>query len=697
MKRLLQQAGEEAPNSGAGGSYSTASPQHQQPGIKALSQKEREAIDAWRTHVEMGHYPYRRDCGVCVEAMGRDRPRKRMKGPEPFTLSLDVAGPFVPGKDQMEIKPKYFVVATMTIPMLGSKPMVESLRKLAGDDQPLEVPEPPVEDPQKEWDEFVEQHEQERRDKAAESSKAEADAPKPDEKPSGEDKPAEDADDKDDPFKLVGRQDQDVTLTDAQIKELDAANQRWKEFMAGNVERPVKTLTLAIPTKSKKSSDVVKATAQAVARPRALHIPINRVHTDRGKEFIGGTFRSWLAQRDYFHTTTAGDEPSSNSRAESEINVIKCRARVLMKSAQCDSTMWPLAVRHASEERFRRQLQACGVPTPALPFGVRAVAKQKSWQHRYEAWRNPMTAVRVWGPAWDMSMTSRGYFLEVLETGKMMRSTVVVVPKASPMIVDDLSGDKIEDPPSQPEDEVASVSYAPSVADGAGNNSGPPGDEVLDLAIADDEGQAVLVEPTAIELELAPPEPTDMGIPVHDPPLRRMTGKQPPRPHERWNPPILRKIGGEWNTGEQPCEAAAEEIYQVNYQAEKEDELRVLEHSGLAKWAREERLIATDSAAFSTLVLVEDAMTRLENQLEKDARMRKVTVDEMQEEEILQTRVVPLDEVRQDLAGWKDAFQKEYDSLLAGPVGPITDDELQKLEAKGEKIEILPAKKSYSW
>ena len=76
------------------------------------------------------------------EAKGKDRPRRRIKAPEPFTLSLDVGGPFVKGQDQIQYHdPRYFMVAVVTIPMAGDRPMVEGLRRLAGDEEPMaEIP-----------------------------------------------------------------------------------------------------------------------------------------------------------------------------------------------------------------------------------------------------------------------------------------------------------------------------------------------------------------------------------------------------------------------------------------------------------------------------------------------------------------------------------------------------------------------------
>jgi len=236
--------------------------------------------------------------------------------------------------------------------------------------------------------------------------------------------------------------------------------------MADAEHQPVKSLTMALPIKSRRASDVIKATARVVARLRSLNIPIVRVHTDRAQEFCGRDFQAWLRARDLWHTTTAGDEPSTNARAENELKILKGRARTLMKSAQCDVTQWPLAIRYASEERFRRQLQECGVPTPAiLPFGVKAYAKQKAWQNKHAMWRSPMTQVRVWGPACDMSMTSRGYFVEIGNTNKYMRSTIVVVPTHAPCIAD--TQHATADEQLQPEEAEHMYEYSPSLWDEA--------------------------------------------------------------------------------------------------------------------------------------------------------------------------------------------------------------------------------------
>lgn len=63
-------------------------------------------------------------------------------------------------------------------------------------------------------------------------------------------------------------------------------------------------------------------------------------------------------------TFSAGDEPTGNSRIEREIGVIKGRTRILLKSSHAPINYWPLAARHALEERCRHQLWSLGIKSP---------------------------------------------------------------------------------------------------------------------------------------------------------------------------------------------------------------------------------------------------------------------------------------------------------------------------------------------
>ena len=104
------------------------------PSVRALTAQERKDVESWKRHCEAGHLPFRRDCGTCLEAAGKDRPRRRVQCPESSCMAIDLSGPFPEGKDQFGPKPRYIMVATITIPVgkdVGEElPMVEGLRAL---------------------------------------------------------------------------------------------------------------------------------------------------------------------------------------------------------------------------------------------------------------------------------------------------------------------------------------------------------------------------------------------------------------------------------------------------------------------------------------------------------------------------------------------------------------------------------------
>ena len=66
------------------------------PAVKTVNLPKKE-MEPWRRHFAAGHIPYRKDCGVCVQAAGRRRARRKVLHPEAFCLSIDTAGPFCTG------------------------------------------------------------------------------------------------------------------------------------------------------------------------------------------------------------------------------------------------------------------------------------------------------------------------------------------------------------------------------------------------------------------------------------------------------------------------------------------------------------------------------------------------------------------------------------------------------------------------
>ena len=97
-------------------------------------------------------------------------------------------------------------------------------------------------------------------------------------------------------------------------------------------------------------------------------------------------------------------------------------------------------------------------------------------------------------------------------------------------------------------------------------------------------------------------------------------------------------------------------------------------------------------AEIETVMKVAEEVKALEAKLwyEDNVKMRKLEADA--ELEVLQTRTVPLEEIRRDLQGWAEAFRKEVDMLTAGPVSRITKQEYQQLCSQGIPMETLPTK-----
>lgn len=221
---------------------------------------------------------------------GAQPSHKKIQAPEPFCLSLDITGPFKPGVDQVLKAPRYFLVGTYTVPVDASaNALVEGIKDLGGtvtaaDDQLEHVfPNPSPSG----LDEAPEMN--------AQAEVAD---------PLAEDQPE------------LG----EIPLTEAEVSKYDMLSQKWKEHIEALSSVEVRTLTMAIPLKSRQAKEVVSQVSLLYCRLRSLNLPVYRVHVDRAKEFIGQEFQQWLSHRDLWLTTTAADEPQSNGRAEAAVH-----------------------------------------------------------------------------------------------------------------------------------------------------------------------------------------------------------------------------------------------------------------------------------------------------------------------------------------------------------------------------------------
>ena len=326
------------------------------PQLCRLQPSEIEELKGWEEHVMRGHCPYRRDCAVCVEARGRDKQRRRQVCPDSFTMSLDISGPYEPGFDQHVNRPRYYMTAVVTIPKVGDNPLVEGLRDLGVKVQ-----------------ETTSHHEEDKlapRIAMVKTSTLNANRGEPPQLQAGGEAPNSwrggsspaalpQPPSEDDVFPKE-QEEKQVELLVTEVKEADALDRQWAECIQGKPRVEVENLSQSIPLRSRGVKDVIHAAALMYTGFRSLNIPINRVHTDRAKEFLSRDFRQWILARDVRQSTTAGDEAAANGRVESELGIIRGDARSLLKSSGLALSYWPMAIRAASEARFRSQLRSMG-------------------------------------------------------------------------------------------------------------------------------------------------------------------------------------------------------------------------------------------------------------------------------------------------------------------------------------------------
>ena len=641
------------------------------PGMRALTAAE---LHDWRQHVANEHQPSRTDCAICLQNLGRDRPHRRIAHPSSYTLNVDIAGPFAGGKDQLETLPRYMIVGVFTVPLQDGTPLAEKLRAYGA------KVESNIKDQEKEDPDFL-WGEQEEKDVV-------------------------------DPFSH-SRQDPEHPLTEAEIKLCDARDQEWKEMIQDLQDVQVCNLTLAAPLRSRHASEVQKALTYFYCKLRALGLPVLRLHSDRAKEFVSKNLAQWMRDHNVLHTTSSGDESQGSARAEREIGFLKGRVRLLLNASKSPSHYWPLALRHAAEARYRSQMSQLGVPLPRLiPFGTQAMAKFKRWHHvkDKDTWEHPMQRVTVYGPAMDMSSSSRGYYIE--SNGRWMRSTVVLETK-NPERVEQGQSDHQE---AQLEDRCDAAldggiedyeSYIAPMNEFEDLQEGPEGRVLPEVLQVDDEPVEALTKRRLIGKQ---PPPVAYGDQQQSP-------IENPRMASQHEEPLFRVLrsGGECtlqdlvnetgldsgeeedvNWGEhmgtmeewydkegcrwkdlQPQQDGVEEISTLHRQVQA---VELLQQSEMRKLCREE-VGRMDSVTQGKIVL------KLEEECEElEARLKMM---QLEEKEVFTSRTVALEEVRSNLDEWIPSLQAEYQSLLSyEAIQPISVMEYQKLHQSVEVTTI---------
>eukprot|EP00439_Symbiodinium_sp_Y106_P056472 s367_g7.t3 len=131
---------------------------------------------------------------------------------------------------------------------------------------------------------------------------------------------------------------------------------------------------LASPLRTRTTKDVLYAAQDLYLRLKAQGCPVARVHSDRARELRSEPLKRWLASRGTYTTYTEGQSPQSNGWAESAVRFVKSNTKRLLKMANLDGRMWPMALQYSMWSQMQKQLYPDKV---LIPFGTRVHVKKK--------------------------------------------------------------------------------------------------------------------------------------------------------------------------------------------------------------------------------------------------------------------------------------------------------------------------------
>ena len=276
---------------------------------------------AWQAHLQNDHVPYRADCSTCLLAAATGHRHRRVKHPCPFSLALDIAGPFkTEGRDFDESRYRYLLVGAYRLPVQFCK-------------------DPSVKD-----------------DEVPEDKPLEGDGV------SGPDPFELEADDWQDP-EYIPDFEEEVAHEEPQEESGDAEPSEDKDELEEKVKELTKplelrTLHMVQPLLSRKGPEVLQAVQQFKVQLGRRRLPLHVVHSDRAKEFQTRAMKAWMADQGIHHSRSSGSEPAGNSTAELGVRWVKARTRALLTDVHAKE--WPLAAQHAAQKQWNEKLPPTG-------------------------------------------------------------------------------------------------------------------------------------------------------------------------------------------------------------------------------------------------------------------------------------------------------------------------------------------------
>jgi hypothetical protein len=136
-------------------------------------------------------------------------------------------------------------------------------------------------------------------------------------------------------------------------------------------------LRFGFPVEKKSTQSLLQVLQYLVMKLRNHGLEVNRIHCDRGSEYISRATQNWMLQHDIMPTYSVIEDHKGNGPGEHAVAWLKGRARTLLQSTKLPTKLWPLAINHVTELEFRRVGLHMDDQYKDIKFGQLVMAKTK--------------------------------------------------------------------------------------------------------------------------------------------------------------------------------------------------------------------------------------------------------------------------------------------------------------------------------
>ena len=403
----------------------------------------------WAQHVACGHWPPSRLCRDCVLGSAAQRPHRRVSAPQAYTLGLDLPGPYKRSQDELSQRRRYLLTAVYTVPVdVNGRPLLAESQSPDKSGLGAQGQVGPTNKPSHE----------------SSSGRAEGDEPlgdgdRPvDEPRRGELAPGEAQETNDDYYDWVDRIGDELLGSGEGLHEPrsgdasglpeplggvfeegdDEIPLRELEEWFGGAPRPHESLkkgdekdevcddpefirmvelVFVEPLDSKSPGEVAGALGRILAQLAVLQLPVVRVHTDAGSEFMSLPFRRFVDSKGLLHTAAAPQDHNANGRVENVVRRLKQQIRTVILANGHDASRWAVAGKAVAAMWRSQTLTKLGWPQPTIvPYGAETQILTRTWHRRRQSeWKPRAEDAVVLCPA---SMIKHGY---VVLAGGMLK------------------------------------------------------------------------------------------------------------------------------------------------------------------------------------------------------------------------------------------------------------------------------------